>query len=333
MARSIAVSKEGRMRFIFQSACALVLIASCAVADQIGTFSYQERARFRAENGLVISWQTNYTDSKGEIQVYDVHGVLLTHFAVLDLVPEAKSVSVWDVSAQPGKVIAVGAVYAKPGSVENSLMLFNFDGKLKSAFALAPSRGVGLLVLDDHLDIWTVTASTGDQPPSAVPMVVEYDPSGREMRELLTRDAFQQHAQFIHMTAKTGHPNIGFDSGYVWFWLPGSTDLVTIQAGSGAVNRLTTGLPSLANGVVPYTLFRLSATRYILTARGRYPDKSGNPVDPVYVWSADAKQWTSADPLTDCGEDPVVLGVQDHNPLYGSRISHELCVGEVNPAQ
>ncbi len=262
--------------------CAALVLAACAAGDQIGTFPFPPVTRYRAENGLILSWKGNQSDPKDEIKVYDLSGKVVAHFGLLALVPEAKSVSIHDVSAQPGQGIAVAAVYVKPAGVEASLLLFGFDGKLRSAFALAPTREIGLLALDDKSNIWTVTVGAGGQPPSAVPMIVEYDSSGREIRKLLTRDTFSTHAQLIRMTSVSGHPNMGYDSGTVWFWLPSTTDLVTIKSDTGEVNRFTTGLPNLADGVVPFTVFRLSGSQYILSTRNRNIQQSPDPADLLY---------------------------------------------------
>lgn len=318
------------MKVLFVCRYAALLLAMCAAGDQLGTFSLPRMTRYRVEGNLLLNWKAIQSSSTDEIQIYDLSGKLLTHFGVLGLVPEAKRVGIHDVSARRGKMVAVSAEYVKPsGGVQSSLLLFGFDGKLHSAFALAPMREIALLALDDNLNIWTLTLGAGGQSPSVVPMIVEYDSSGREVRKLLTRDTFLMHAQLVRSTPTTGHPSMGYDSGTIWFWLPGTTDLVTVNADTGEVTRTTTGIPNLPDGVVPSTVFRLSANQYVLSTRTHNVPPSVDKSDMLESWSPESRTWSAAAVPADCGDGAVLLGVSDQKPVFVGRVSQLVCTGEL----
>lgn len=300
------------------------VLASSVSAQQIGSFpGYEANMLHRVDRGLILTWKANHSDSKDEIRAYDMQGRLLAHFGVLGLVPEAKTVSVWDVAAKPGEFIAVAAVYAKPNAVQNELLLFDFNGKLMSAFVLAPSRGIARLAIDDNLNIWTLTESSGDQSPDAVPMVVEYNSSGKEIRDILKRSEFPPYQQIIRVSAKGGHPNLGVDGNTLWFWLPESKDLVTVNTETAEVSRMNIGGPALESGVYPSTLYRLSDASYVSTTLNR--NSGSGPSAPAYTWSQQSRQWGSAAQPGSCGDGYVLWGVWEHKALLLGRDSGSLC--------
>jgi hypothetical protein len=138
---------------------------------------------------------------------------------VLEPIEGATSVSVYDVSARPGNLIAVAAVYVKETGTfpVSALLYFDFGGKLLAVYALDPSRAIRFLALDERSHLWTLTTSAGDQDPAEAPLIVEYDQKGRPVRELLTRDAFPLHAEMIEESPEIGAAALGYDSGVLWF--------------------------------------------------------------------------------------------------------------------
>jgi hypothetical protein len=241
------------------SAVLLIILSSyCADAQYIGALDHAKGRQLKFENTLIISWLMVSSDDPNakQVEIFDEFGRSLTKLDVLRLMPEAMRVSIYDVSARPGDVIAVAAVYRSKetdGRVRPTLLTFDFGGRLLSAIALASSRQIAQLEVDDQSNIWTLTDHVDDgDDPSTLPMVVEYNSHGVEIRKVLTRVMFPLHARRIQESVSTGTVSMGHYSNTLWFWLPGSTDLVTVSTGDGGAVIAKTGLPAdAANAVRP----------------------------------------------------------------------------------
>jgi len=277
--------------------------------------------RWKLENGLLISWLGLSTDAAAnQVEIFDVGGRMLTNLHVLGLVPEAAGVSVYDVSARLGQTIALGAVFRKKGAPErpaDTLLVFDFGGKLTSAFSLEPSREISRIAIDAGSNIWTLTMHSGERDPSKVPMVVEYDRSGNTEGEVLTRGMFPLQADIQQENSNIGSVGSGFESGVFWFWLPGLTELVTIQTSNGASAITNTGLPG-AN-MVPMQVVRQRSGHLIAEIHGSV--ENGSPGIPLYyVWST-TKSWARFDAaacgghrlLGTDGEQVVFFNFEDRN--------------------
>ena len=309
---------------------ALLFLPAILEGENIGLLHLQFHTRVRIENELILTWKSNSRVPSDEINVYDLHGSLLTHFGVNSLVPEASGVSVYDMTALPGREIAVAAVYTRPSTMpQGMLLLFDFHGALRSALALAPARAIQSLVLDENSNIWTLTLSSADQPPSAVPMIVEYDSSGRELHSYLRRSDFPAHAEKIQVSPATGHPNMGYAAGSVWFWLPGSTDLVKISASTGDIQRSPTGIPADA-GLRPMTVFMLDENSFLLDARKRVTGIS-EPVRELHVWSAGSRTWVAVSPSPCDISDELIGTSADGRPIFHKATADSLCAGHLSP--
>ncbi len=253
----------------------------------------------KAENGLILAWEkSNSRDSRiNGITIFDKQGRRLVSLDVLRLVPDAESVSIWDVSARLNELIAVSATYIKPQEQAPVLLYFNPDGSLISAYALAPSREIGWLAIDDHTNVWTLTIGSNEN--SNAHLVVEYDKAGNVVRELLDRRLFPPHQDRIQQNSEVGAVAAGYDSGTFWFWLPSSTDLVTIRTRDGVVSsRVATGYPAVKDhSVWPLLITRESSGA--LLAEVRVEESGTTPAAPVlayYAWSPSAKSWSSFHP-------------------------------------
>ena len=69
-----------------------------------------------------------------------------------------------------------------------SLVLFDFKGRLLSAYALSPARQIRKLVVDERSDAWMLTENFVYPDSPNVPMVVEYTAAGTVARELLPQN-------------------------------------------------------------------------------------------------------------------------------------------------
>jgi len=196
----------------------------------------------KAENGLIIGWRRASEDrATQQISIFDMQGKFLIGLTPLRLVPEAKRATIYDVSALPGRLIAVAVVYRKSEDTAPAASLLYFDfqqGSPLLALALDPSREVLRLTVDDDSDVWTLTEGVGEKKPSEQPMIVGYGPSGDVLKEVGKRSEFPL-SENQEDGAGFGHTR---DS--IWFWLPGSTDFVTIKSHDTSLNRFVTGRPN-----------------------------------------------------------------------------------------
>lgn len=200
----------------------------------------------KAENGLIIGWKLNSEDpATRQIDVYDRDGNLLVGLTPLRFVAEARGDSISDVSGLPGRVIVVAAVFSKGDAFvpAASLLYFDFAGRLLLSLALDPSREVMRVTVDAEANVWTLTAGTGGQKPSDAPMIVGYRMSGQVFKELFIRSDFPVHVSLTQENEEIGVPGLGHTSDRIWFWLPGSTDLVTFKPDGSSIKRESTNLP------------------------------------------------------------------------------------------
>ena len=288
------------MKKVLQFSLTIFLSAIPIHAQQIGSIQTPlQRMWLKSENGLILAWHkvnVRGTDGAGIVRVFDDHGHAIASLNVLQAVPGANNVSIWDVSAKPQQSIAVGATYTKsgPSDVSSTLLYFNSDGTLASAFALEPQKEIALLELDDSLNAWTVTWSTYDNASSSPSLVVEYDSHGSVVRQLLARTLFPPHETAIVQNPQVGFATGGFDSGNFWFWLPSSTDLVTIRCADGKVlSREKTGYP-IASGVTlfPSMMTRDASGAFIAEMRVADPKTPSKASLAYYAWTPETKSWT-----------------------------------------
>jgi hypothetical protein len=286
--------------------------------QNIGTAeNFQVGGFAKAENGLIISWQSVSEDvSASQVSLCDRQGHLLTSLKLLALVPDAKRADVFDVSARPGGIIAVSAIYVSKEGTSSvppaaTLLLFDFSGRLLSLFSLAPWRDVLRIEVDEQSNIWTLTSHAEEgKNPALYSMVVEYTTRGDIVNELLPRNLFPSHADKIHGSSETGFAHMGYDStNGLWFWLPGSTDFVTVPPGGGAASRTKTGvLSGGANPNYPVNVVRVKSGTLVAEFRSEKFQRA------YYEWSLSTKSWTRFKPGTCDGG--WLIGQDDEDQVY-----------------
>lgn len=228
----------------FLAGLVMLALNHSALAQQVHIPSAYSAVK--VENGLVIGWKATSKDpAERQVDLYDRDGRLLLGLAPLRFVPEAQSAGISDVSGLPGQVVVVAAVFSKGDSFvpAASLLYFDFQGRLLLSLALAPSREVKRVTVDTESNVWTLTEGAGGQNPADVPMVVGYKLSGKPFKELFKRSEFPLHASLTQENADVGVPGFGHTSNRIWFWLPGSTDLVTFKPDGTSIKQETTSLP------------------------------------------------------------------------------------------
>jgi hypothetical protein len=312
----------------------LVVIVSATIihAQSIGTLKHADSKLPRttkAENGLIISWTDVSAEvdvsalgdaeaaQVGQVNIFDEHGQPTTSFNVLRPVEGAGSVSIWDVSARPGGPIAVAAVYtSKEGDriiPAASLMLFDSNGRLQSAYALSDFREIRKLAVDESSNIWTLTQNFHEGDPSAVPMVVEYSAEGAVVREELPRSLLWSQGIPPTEGMYSGRITMGSDAGVVWIWLPGSTDLVTISGNDGNATIVQTGLPKREKYKEdPLDIAREPSRNVVGVFR---EDGDGGQSElAYYAWSPSTKVWSRFKPGPCDGE--RLLGIGNAGQIY-----------------
>ena len=297
----------------------IMTILSCYASGQ-----EYAHLQVKAEHAFVISWDGISDDrDNSQITVSNLQGDRPMGLNVLRPVPDAKSVSVWDVSIR-GNLVAVAAVYKAKEGIPPAhpvalLLLFDFGGRLLSAFHVDPARQVYLLAIDDQSNIWTLTDGGGTTvDPSTVPMVIKYSADGKVLKELLKHNLFPFHAESIRSDIEIGSPVMGYDSGVVWFWLPGSNDLVTIRTTDANTAIMKTQFPTRAgHKEVPLAIARESSGNLIAQVREDDDQLRPEVVSEVayYRWSASTGLWSKFSPGA-C-ESSRLIGVSDAGQVYG----------------
>src|SRR5262249_25321574 len=319
------------------SLAAAVLCVIVLGAPGIARAHDQTPPTYKWANGLLLSWSSVSTDRMAkQISVADEHGQVTAQFNILRIVPEARRVSIYDVSANRD-LIAVAAVYeSKEGNKKvrptAALLIFDGHGKLRFASALGLSHAIARLVVDDDSNIWTLTDGAGTEvSPAKVPVVVEYTSDGREVREVLTRDMFPFHALDTKSDVIMGSAVMGCDSGVVWFWLPGSTELVTIATGDGKPDVRKTELPKKpGRREVVLAIYREPSGNVV--GQFREDDDQLRPSVPAdvvyYAWHSSTGVWSEFGP-TGC-ESMRMIGMSERGPVYMEKMSRtqmpNLCI-------
>jgi hypothetical protein len=292
-----------------------MLICSCVFAHSSAHIDRTRGKTIKVDKGFIILWDMESIEPDvPQVTVRNLEGHVVTTVKVLQPAIEASAVGIYDVAIRPGKVIAVAVVYRsrqrhiRPVS---SLLTFDFRGRLLSAFALKPSRGISHLVLDDDENIWTLTDHADTEDPSKLPMVVEYSAEGTVVKELLTRSMFPMHSAETNESSFLGRAAIGYDSGTVWFWLPGSKDLVTISAALGTTSRIQ--LPSIAthNGS-PHEVLREPSGTVVTQIHAQGLD--GNPDVGDYTWTPESGTWSRLE-HTQC-QGGRLIGTSDKSLIF-----------------
>jgi hypothetical protein len=275
----------------------------------------------KAENGLVLNWQRQLaTDAASStIHIYDNVGRSLLNFDILRLVPDAKGVAIYDVSARKNQMVAVGAVYVKGADTmpAGALLLFDFKGNLQLAVALSVWQEILLLELDENLNVWTLLPDAGGLDTTKSFFVAEYDKAGNFKRELVQRSSIPTHAEQIVQNATVGAATASYDSAThtFWFWLPGSTDLISIDTMTGAVACRKTGLPGIKDHAIwLLRMGRESSKSLVATFAVKDNSAAEKPQLAYYMWSPEQNGWLEFSP-GDC-KDSWLVGVEGNIHTY-----------------
>ncbi len=308
------------MDLSLRSAIVVTIIGSFQVcAQNVGVIEHTRNKTIKVENSFIASWKDYSSDVvENQVDIFDQQGHPVSSLNVLRPVPDAKDVGIYDVSARPGSFVAVAAVYRKAGDRHlrpvPTLLLFDFNGRLSSAFALAPSREIVRLAVDNQSSIWTLTAHADNKDPSTIPLVVKYMPDGSVAKELLTRSMFPFHATATREDTSIGSADMGYDSGGLWFWLPGSTDLVTFSVeDKPTMQKTQTPRRAGHNTAAPFKIVRESSGNLV----GQFHEAGehgGSTEITNYIWSPNTGAWLQFQP-GEC-DGGRFIGIGDKGLMY-----------------
>jgi hypothetical protein len=305
----------------FWSTIFVVLVVGYSYAQHNGAIEHLSRNAIKIDNGFIIAWVAGTHDERNtdDVRIFDEGGRDVAKLNVLQAAPGASAVGIEDASVRHG-LIAIAAIYVKREgnraiAGEHSLLLFDFRGRLTSAFRLEDWQDISNLEIDDQSNIWTLTQGSAGKNPSTVPMLLEYSPSGAILKQLLPRDLFPLHATNVTSTPSNGMATMGYDSGIVWFWLPGSTDFVSISASDGESKMMKTQLPIKTHYTeVPLTIARESGPSNTIVGEFREDGANGESNLAYYRWSPSAVAWAPFEPGACAGD--RLIGVSDSRQLY-----------------
>jgi hypothetical protein len=146
---------------------------------------------------------------------------------------------------------------------------------------------------------------------------VEYSAEGKIVRELLKRSMFPFHAAFTRENTDIGSPAMGYDSGIVWFWLPGSTDFVTISTSDAKTAIMKTQLPKKeGRHDAPLSVAREPSGNVLLQVREGDDQLRPEVQSEVayYSWSPSTRAWSQFKPGA-C-EPGRLIGVSDNGQVH-----------------
>jgi hypothetical protein len=144
-------------------------------------------------------------------------------------------------------------------------------------------------------------------------MVVEYTSEGLVSKQLLARSEFPLHAGWTEDNHLIGRPFMGYDSEGLWFWLPGSTELVAIPKDGRGSTIVETRIPRRdghEHGVL-LSISRDSSGK--LVGQLRDVGKNGAKEISYHAWSAKTG-WQQLKP-TEC-DGGLLIGGNENRFLY-----------------
>jgi hypothetical protein len=304
------------MKGVLRLAVFATLLSANSHAQILGTIvDVQPNGWAKAENGMILSWRSMAREAgPAQVDVSDKYGNHLLSLNLLRLVPDAATVDISDVSAVPGLIAAAVAYVSKKGSAQvrptSALVLFDFSGNLVSFLSVAPWRDALRIELDADSTIWALN-SIRDESNAArsSSMLVEYSAKGAVFKELLPRTSFPSHANEILGNSEIGFAAMGRDGGTVWFWLPGSTEFVTVDGSGGAPSVVKTGLPSSRRPLRPVSFARDRSGALI----AEFGERESSQL-VYYAWSPSARSWAQFEPGACAGG--WLLGTDEGREIY-----------------
>jgi hypothetical protein len=207
---------------------------------------YAAGPRLKLDNGFLLTWAPSSDASRdAQVKAFDQHGTETMSLNLLQSLPDAKKIAISDVSVSPSGLVAVGAqVFIDESTSKLELLILNSSGQLYKSIDFDQGLGVSKVEIDDDEHIWVLRMGAGLADPAKVPVLTEYDRDGNAMGKFLHFSEFTKDAKIIHGGLRlSGDLQMGVSETQVWFWLPSSHELMTMNQDGTALQKVTTSLP------------------------------------------------------------------------------------------
>ncbi|MGA2697215.1 MAG: hypothetical protein ABSE92_14220 [Terriglobales bacterium] len=279
---------------------ALALGSLCAYGQQPAKTALMQGRHpqaTKAENGFLIFWQGGIINdrSAGQVQLFNERRALLLSLDAFSPVRESRDMSIYDVSARPGGLIAVSAVYAsKEGNANvapaSAILVFDFKGHLRSALAL--ENTAIRLIVDTESRIWALTdaGSSGEGKPT----LLELSTDGKVLREIDLRQTFPQNIELIAdgIRKLINWTSMRDGGNSISMWLSGSANIMRISKTDGGVSIEATGLPLKTDEQLSPVIIAADGD---LTTEVREVTPKGSYEVKYCRWQEQQKSWREVD--------------------------------------
>lgn len=262
---------------------------------------YAAAPRVKFENGVAVFWTVNSESSpERQIEVFNSEGSQLLTLNLIESLGGVQRIQIEDVSMGSTGMMAVSAqIFESAHRSKWSLILLGRSGQVISTIEVHKGPGILKVEVDDHENIWALGKGAEGADPALVPVLTRYDSDGNALGEYLRFSEFPQDAQVIlEGSSVGGDVSMGVTSGTVWFWLPSSQQLVTVQDDGNGVKKLNTGVPAWVGPEAPQKLTYVHQPLWLgpggLTAQVTFLAKSPNAqsvLSALYNWNQSTRQW------------------------------------------
>jgi len=278
----------------------------------------------RIENGAVAVWRIRLADRSDEqLEIFDLTGANMLALRVLNGLPEARELAIWDVSMAKDGQVAVAAVFAdRDNRRAATLMLYSKQGDLLRCYRLDEGAGIRHLEFDEDGNIWALGMGAGSRDPGLLPMVFKYSKDGKELGRYVPRSEFPDDAHTIEEGPTVGDSAFGLSLDGVWFWLPKSRKLAIMRRDGSGFEVLNPRLPVApgSEGTTEATQTVLGKVSFLrpdmLVAEVHLVSETSRRVG-IYRWQKATAEWAPIlQGSTTSDERKVLVGLDNNQAIF-----------------
>jgi hypothetical protein len=205
-----------------------------------------EPGRFKISDGLLLHWNVNATDpNRDAIEAFDRYDARVFGVNIYQLLPSAKTVSIYDAAVRRGQSIAIAAVSRETdGRTLAWLLRLGWDGHLAYKTQLDAANEIGWLDFDEAGNIWGLTDYLGEKvrkdtifdgtPCPLGPLILVFNPEGKIVKSLLKQADF---ADSLREESTIGQVSFGLSGDQVWFWQPAKHRMIITDREGSAIRK------------------------------------------------------------------------------------------------
>jgi hypothetical protein len=278
----------------------------------------------KAENKVIAIWRIRSANrTENQLEIFDLAGTRLLAVPVLNAVPEARELAIWDVSVGKDGQVAIAAVIRDLEDRRTAaLLLYSNQGELLRRVRLEEGAGIRHLEFDADGNIWTLGMGAGSKDPGLLPMVFKYSKDGNELGRYVPRSEFPDDARTIQEGRTIGDSAFGISADRIWFWLPKSRKLATMRRDGSGFEVLSPTLPvppgSVRTRDATQTVFgKTSLLRSdLLVAEFHFVTKTLHRVG-IYQWQKATGEWAPIlQGSTTSEERKVLIGIDNNQAVF-----------------